>query len=75
MNHEPLKVSDILQFSVLNVNQTGTTAASATVVNAVPLSAPVPLPSVTITVDQPFLSLIVDKRNKVPLFISKIFNP
>lgn len=74
-NHEPVTVSDILQHTVLNVDEYGSVAASATTVSVVTLSLdgmPRELPFVA---NQPFLAIIVDKRSKVPLFVAKIFDP
>lgn len=70
-----LRVDDILQQSILSVDQKGTIAASATISHVVTLSLNSVPEEINFKVDQPFLSIIVDKRNKIPLFISKIFDP
>lgn len=74
-NHEPVTVSDILQHSVLNVDEYGSVATSATSVSVVSLSLASAPRDLTFVADQPFLAMIVDKRSKVPLFIAKIFDP
>lgn len=70
-----LRVDDILQQSILSVDQKGTVAASATISHVVTLSLSSALEEVFFKVDEPFLAIIVDKRNQVPLFISKIYDP
>lgn len=74
-DERPLRVDDILQQCILNVDEKGTTAASATISHVVTLSLNSIPDNLRFTLDQPFLSIIVDKRNQVPLFISKIFDP
>lgn len=73
--NEPLRVDDILQQSILSVDEKGTIAAAATISHVVTLSLNSAPEEVFFNVNQPFLSVIVDKRNKVPLFISKVFDP
>lgn len=72
---ESLRVDDILQQSILSVDQKGTVAASATVSHVVTLSLSSVPEEITFKVDEPFLAIIVDKRHQVPLFISKIYDP
>lgn len=74
-NHEPVTVSDILQHTVLNVDEYGSVATSATTVSVVTLSLDGMPRELFFTADQPFLAVIVDKRSKVPLFVAKIFDP
>lgn len=71
----PLRVDDILQQCILNVDEKGTTAASATISHVVTLSLNSVPENLRFNLDQPFLSIIVDKRYQIPLFISKIFDP
>lgn len=75
MTKDTLRVDDILQQSVLSVDEQGTLAASATISHVVTLSLNSAPEELVFNVDQPFLSIILDKRNKVPLFIGKIFDP
>lgn len=71
----PMHVDDILQQSILSVDEKGTIASIATISNVVTLSLNTPPEEISLDVDQPFVSIIVDKRNKVPLFISRIYTP
>ena len=72
---DSVHVSDILQQSILSVDETGTTASSATISHVVTLSLNSSPEEIPFDVDQPFLAVIVDKRNKIPLFVGKIFDP
>lgn len=74
-NHEPIIVSDILQHTVLNVDEYGSVATSAASVSVVTLSLDGMPRELVFVADQPFLAMIVDKRSKVPLFIAKVFDP
>lgn len=74
-NHEHLKVNDIIQQAVLSVDETGTVAAVAQTASVVTLSLVDTPDEVVVTLDQPFLSMIVDRRNAIPLFMAKIFDP
>lgn len=74
-NGEPLRVQDIVQESYISVDEKGTKAAAATFSHVVTLSLNSAPEEVHFNVDQPFLSMIVDKRNKIPIFISKIYDP
>lgn len=74
-NGEPLRVQDIVQQSFIQVDEKGTIAAAATFSHVVTLSLNSAPEEVYFHVDQPFLSIIVDKRNKIPIFISKIYDP
>lgn len=75
VNHENLKVDDILQEAILKVDETGSVASVVQSVSVVTLSINDSPEEIVFHVDQPFLSVIVDKRNCVPLFVSKIFDP
>lgn len=70
-----LRVDDIIQQSILSVDERGTVAAVATISHVVTLSLNTAPEEISFIVDQPFISIIVDKRNKVPLFMSKIYDP
>lgn len=74
-NHEAVTVSDILQHSVLNVDEYGSVATAATLASVVPLSLSGTPRDLVFVANQPFLAIIVDKRSKVPLFVAKIFDP
>lgn len=74
-NHEHLVVGDIMQQSLLNVDEIGTVATSATTLGVIALSISPDLQKLSINVDEPFLVTIFDKRNQMPLFIGKINDP
>lgn len=74
-NEPALRVDDILQQGLLSVDEKGTIAAAATVSHVVTLSLSSAPEEVYFKADQPFISIVVDKRNKIPIFISKIYNP
>lgn len=75
LNEPSLHVDDILQQAILSVDEKGTIAAAATISHVITLSLSSAPEEIYFTVDQPFLSVVVDKRNRVPLFISKIYDP
>lgn len=67
-------VNDIVQQAVITVDENGTTAAAAAASFLIPLSAD-SNDARTVTVDAPFLAIIIDRRTSIPLFISKIYQP
>lgn len=75
VNGLPVHVQEILQNGFLSVDEKGTVAAVATISHVVTLSLNSAPEEIYFNVDQPFISVIVDKRNRVPVFISKIFDP
>lgn len=75
VNGLPVRVQEILQNGFLSVDEKGTVAAVATISHVVTLSLNSAPEEIYFNVDQPFISVIVDKRNRVPVFISKIFDP
>ncbi|XP_037036325.1 plasminogen activator inhibitor 1-like isoform X1 [Bradysia coprophila] len=74
-NHEPVAVSDVLQHTVLNVDEYGSVATAATLLSVVTLSLDGMPRELVFVANQPFLAIIVDKRSRVPLFVAKIFDP
>lgn len=74
-SQEQVKVDDVLQEAVLKVDETGTVAAAAQSVAVVTLSINESPEEVAFIVDQPFLAMIVDRRNRTPLFLAKIVDP
>lgn len=75
VNEPRLRIDDILQQGLLSVDEKGTIAAAATVSHVVTLSLNSVPEEIYFKADQPFLSIVVDKRNKIPIFVSKIYNP
>ncbi|NXK49180.1 A1AT protein, partial [Chauna torquata] len=69
-----LKVSRAIHKAKVDVNENGTEAATATMIEIVMLSANVPPPPV-IKFNRPFLMITVDKATYSILFMGKIVNP
>lgn len=65
------KITDIIQEAALNVDENGTIASAAMATLLLPLAA-TGSSSIKITINKPFLAVIVDKTKNAPLFISKI---
>jgi serpin B len=72
---EPLSISAVVHRTFLAVDEQGTEAAAATGVDEVETSAEVPLPTVTMTVDRPYIIAIVDRSTKTILFLGRILEP
>ncbi|XP_012872714.1 PREDICTED: alpha-1-antitrypsin-like isoform X1 [Dipodomys ordii] len=66
----PLKVSKAVHKAVLTLDEKGTEAAGATVLEAIPMSLP---PEVIF--NHPFLALFIDIGTESPLFVGKVVNP
>lgn len=73
--NRPVKIDDIVQKAVFKVDELGSEATVVQTVNVVTLSISEPPSTVSMNVDQPFLAMIVDRVNKVPLFLAKISDP
>ncbi|XP_058119390.1 serine protease inhibitor 42Dd-like [Anopheles ziemanni] len=72
VSKDVVKVSEVKQKSYLAVNERGTVATSVTFAAVVALSLP---RSTLFKVDQPFAAIIIDKQNRLPLFLAKICKP
>ncbi|CAO1407105.1 unnamed protein product [Diamesa serratosioi] len=72
---ERVQLSNAQQQSILEVNELGTVAVSITTFTVVALSYSPPIPSVKLTVNRPFLCVIVDRDTNIPLFVAKVSNP
>lgn len=72
VSKDAVKVSEVKQKSYLAVNERGTVATSVTFASVIALSLP---RSTEFKVDQPFAAIIIDKQNKLPLFLAKICKP
>ncbi|XP_004698836.1 alpha-1-antitrypsin [Echinops telfairi] len=66
----PLKVSKAVHKAMLTIDERGTEAAGATVLEAIPMSMPP-----TVSFNRPFLLIIHSKETKSPLFIGRVGNP
>ena len=59
-----------LHKAVLTIDERGTEASGATVLEAIPMSVPP-----TVEYNRPFLVIIYDRITKAPLFVGKVVNP
>nr|XP_045011248.1 alpha-1-antitrypsin isoform X1 [Jaculus jaculus] len=66
----PLKLSKAVHKAVLTLDERGTEAAGATVLEAIPMSVP---PEVNL--NRPFLYMLYEQHTKSLLFMGKIVNP
>ncbi|XP_072819748.1 alpha-1-antitrypsin isoform X2 [Vicugna pacos] len=66
----PLKLSKAVHKAVLTIDEKGTEAAGATILEAIPMSLP---PDVSY--NRPFIAIIHDNTTKAPLFVGKVVNP
>lgn len=73
--NERVQLSNAQQQSILDVNESGTVAVSLTTFSVVALSFSAPIPTVKLTINRPFLCMIVDRDTNIPLFIAKVSNP
>ncbi|XP_044023536.1 protein Z-dependent protease inhibitor [Siniperca chuatsi] len=65
-----LKVSEMLHKAVIEVDETGTTAAAATTIGIIPYSLPR-----TFTVNRPFFFFIYHEDTNCLLFMGRVINP
>lgn len=72
-NHPPLMISRIIHEALVEVDEKGTEAAAATVIEMVVTS--VPSGPTIITLDKPFYFLIKEKSSGAVLFMGKLGNP
>lgn len=70
-----LMVSDIIHKAEIEVNEEGSTASAATGILVNTLSLTSYLDDLPFFADHPFLAIIVDRVNSVPLFTGRISNP
>lgn len=75
-NDRVLKISKAIQQAVLNVDEKGTVAAAVTTIYLYDTYSLISYKyQDDFIVDQPFLSIIVDRKQNLPIFISKIYKP
>ena len=74
MTNSSVKVSEIVQKVVLDVNSAGTEAAAATGVELVPFSSSFGV-NLDININRPFIMILQDIENKVPVLVGKIMDP
>ncbi|XP_058817574.1 uncharacterized protein LOC131680876 [Topomyia yanbarensis] len=75
LSNEATLVSDVTQRTYLSVDEQGTKATSVASLSIVPLSITPQYREIRFKVDQPFLVMIVDKRERYPVFIGQIYDP
>ena len=76
ISDEPLYVSDVLHKAQVKINEEGSEAAAATAVVVNTRSGgPSFRRHIEFRVDQPFVFVIHDRANNIPLFIGRIINP
>ncbi|MBR6790911.1 MAG: hypothetical protein IKM31_08615, partial [Oscillospiraceae bacterium] len=66
---EPIWISRVLHRTRLELNEKGVKAVAATAVEMVTSSANLPTKTVYIHLDRPFIYMIWDTRNNIPVFI------
>lgn len=74
-NHQRLKIENILQFSVLLVNEKGSVGAVSQSASVDTMSLRQPPLRRDLLVDQLFVMMIVDTAYKLPLLMAKIDDP
>lgn len=75
ITNESTVVSDVTQRSYMSVDEYGTKATSVASLSIITLSITPQYKDVKFDVDQPFLTMIVDKQERYPFFIGQINNP
>ncbi|XP_011615590.2 protein Z-dependent protease inhibitor isoform X2 [Takifugu rubripes] len=65
-----IKVSEVLHKAVIEVDETGTTAAAATIIGITPFSLPR-----TFTVNRPFFFFIYHEKTNCMLFMGRVIDP
>lgn len=75
MSKTPLYINLVLQKTFFDINEEGVEAAAATAIAMVRSAAPRPHDVKVMTVDRPFLYLLVEKDSGTILFIGKVENP
>jgi len=68
-------VSDMTQEAFISVDEKGTRASAVTTVNVITLSAHYPDEVINFIVDRPFLAIVLEKENNIPLFFAKVMQP
>lgn len=74
LSKTPVKVGDVKQDSFLSVDEKGTTATAVSKITIIPLSLNA-YDDINFECNEPFMVMIVDKTNEVPLFMAKIRQP
>ena len=72
---ERLRINAVAHKAYVDVDEQGTEAAAATAIGFRPSAAFQPPPPVTMTVDRPFLFVIVHTPTGLPLFVGQVRHP
>lgn len=75
---EPLSIGEVLHKAFIGVDEKGTEAAAATVVEIAAGAAPdqpTPPPPIEVRIDRPFLFAIRDSRTGTVLFLGRVMDP
>jgi serpin B len=72
---EPLVIDDVLHQAVIAIDEEGTEAAAATVVDSFPGAAPPEPEPPVVRVDRPFLFAIRDTQTGTLLFLGRVLDP
>lgn len=72
ISEKPLSISDVLHRSHIEVDREGTKAAAATAVKMRTNAVAVEPEHITITLDRPFVYMILDKNSNIPVFIGTV---
>lgn len=75
ISNEKAVVSDMVQEAFIDVDEKGTKASAVTTVNVITLSASYPDDTIQFFVDKPFLAIVLEKKQNIPLFYAKVTNP
>lgn len=74
LSKTPVRVADVKQDSFLSVDEKGTTATAVSKITIIPLSLNA-YEDIHFECNEPFMAMIVDKTNEIPLFMAKIRQP
>lgn len=72
ISEEPLHISDVLHRSHIEVDREGTKAAAATAVKMRTNAVAIEPEHITITLDRPFVYMILDTSSNIPVFIGTV---
>ena len=74
MNEIPgTRISNVIHKTYIQVDEKGTKAAAVTAISAA--DAAMPEEPKRVNLDRPFLFMIVDNENKLPVFIGYVMDP
>lgn len=68
-------IGQILQKTRLKLDEKGTEASAATIIDVEPASARIPEEPIELTLDRSFLYILYDENADMPLFMGKVANP